>query len=202
MAAAPSPSHMRGMALAQPDLFSPEPAAAPDGFAYAPDILPPSEEAALVRAFETLPFKPFQFRGYEGNRRTVSFGRRYDHNDHRLLEAEPMPDLLRTLRDTAADFAGLDPEALAHAMVTEYAPGAGIGWHRDRPEFGVVVGVSLLAPCPFRFRRKAGDGWERMSLIVAPRSIYRLDGPARSDWQHSIPPLTQLRYSVTFRTMR
>lgn len=202
MAVAPSPSHMPGMALAQPDLFSPEPAAGPDGFAYAPDIVSPAEEAALAVAFEAMPFKPFQFRGYEGNRRTVSFGRRYDHDDHRLLEAEPMPDLLVPLRHAAADFAGLSPEVLAHAMVTEYAPGAGIGWHRDRPEFGVVIGVSLLTPCPLRFRREDGPDWERMSRVLEPRSIYRLDGPARSDWAHSIPPLDRLRYSVTFRTMR
>lgn len=185
----------------QPDLFG-APPPGPEGFRYAPHIITPNEERRLAAGFADLPFKPFAFRGYEGNRRTVSFGRRYDHNDHRLLDAEPMPDLLVPLRDAAAGFAGLPPEAFAHALITEYAPGAGIGWHRDRPEFGVVVGVSLLTPCRFRFRRRVGAGWERMAVTVEPGSVYSLDGPARSEWEHSIAPMDRLRYSVTFRTLR
>jgi alkylated DNA repair dioxygenase AlkB len=94
------------------------------------------------------------------------------------------------------------PEALQQALVTEYSPGAGIGWHRDKPVFGQGVGISLLAPCVFRFRRAAGEKWERVNLVTAPRSAYLLSGPARSVWEHSIPPVSALRYSITFRTLR
>jgi alkylated DNA repair dioxygenase AlkB len=113
-----------------------------------------------------------------------------------------MPGFLRPARDRAAALLGCAPAALPHALVTEYQPGATIGWHRDRSVFGDVVGLSLLAPARFRFRRKAGARWERRSLDLAPRSAYRLTGPARSEWEHSIPALDALRYSVTFRTLR
>ena len=87
-------------------------------------------------------------------------------------------------------------------LVTEYPPGATIGWHRDRPEFGDVVGISLLTPCVFRLRRRKGPGWERASLTVDRRSAYLLRGSVRTDWEHSIPAVAALRYSITFRTLR
>ena len=87
-------------------------------------------------------------------------------------------------------------------MVTEYAPGAAIGWHKDRSVFGDVLGVSLVSPCRFRLRCKAGSTWDRSSLIVEPRSVYLLSGPARAQWEHSIPAVEALRYSVTFRNLR
>ena len=86
-------------------------------------------------------------------------------------------------------------------LINDYRPGAGIGWHRDKPQFGEVVGVSLLAPCNFRLRRKSGDAWDRFSLTVEPRSAYMLAGPSRTVWQHSVPPLDRHRYSITFRTL-
>jgi alkylated DNA repair dioxygenase AlkB len=115
---------------------------------------------------------------------------------------EAIPDFLRPLLDKVAAFTGLARETFRHALVTEYAPGAGIGWHRDRPPALAIAGVSLLSPCTFRLRRKAGDKWDRASIIAAPRSAYLMSGPARSNWQHSIPPVEALRYSVTFRTVR
>lgn len=174
----------------------------PEGLAYAPDLITPLEEAQLVARIEALPFAPFAFQGWEGKRRVVSFGWRYDFNDARLHEAEPLPDWLAPLRDRAAAFAGQPGEAFVHALVTEYAPGAGIGWHRDRPQFGDVVGVSLLSACTLRFRRKAGAGWKRAPLLTEPRSAYLLRGEARSVWEHSIAGVEALRYSVTFRTLR
>ena len=156
----------------------------------------------MVRRFETLPFKEFEFHGYTGKRRVVSYGWRYDFTHQKLSQAEAIPDFLLPFRDRAAAFAGLDAEAIRHALLTEYSPGAPIGWHKDRPQFDKVVGISLLSSCVFRFRRKAGRGWERASITAEPRSAYLLDGPARTEWEHSIPPVETLRYSITFRSMR
>ena len=173
----------------------------PEGFDYRDALITPDEERALVARFAELPFKEFEFHGYTGKRRTVSFGRRYDFADERLHEAAEMPDFLLSLRDAAAAFAGLAAERLRHALVTEYAPGAGIGWHRDKDAFGIVLGISLGSACPFRFRRKAGGRWRRYTLEAAARSLYLMSGEARSAWEHSIPPVETPRWSVTLRTM-
>ena len=174
----------------------------PEGLIYREALIDAAEEAALAQAIAALPFKPFQFHGYEGNRRVVSFGWAYDFARQVLEPAEAIPDFLLPLRARVAALAGRDPEDFRQALAIEYAPGAGIGWHRDRPQFEIVAGVSLLASCPFRFRRKTGARWQRATLRPAPRSAYVLTGPARTEWEHSIPPLEALRYSVTFRTFR
>jgi alkylated DNA repair dioxygenase AlkB len=186
---------------AQPGLFGNAPDL-PEGLVYRPGLLGPDEEQALVARVAELPFRAFQFHGYEGNRRTVSFGLHYAFDGSGLGPAEPIPEWLLPVRARAADMGGLEPEAMAHLLVTEYAPGAGIGWHRDRSVFGDVVGVSLLAPARLRFRRKAGEKWERAALVAEPRSAYLLRGPARDEWQHSIAPMEALRYSLTFRSLR
>src|SRR5437764_1816624 len=172
----------------------------PDGFEYRPELASPEDEAALIEAFRALDFKPFEFHGYFGNRRTVSFGWHYDFASSRVRSASEMPDFLLPLRDRAAAFAWIIPDAFEHALITEYAPGAGIGWHRDRPVFDDVVGISLGASCRFRLRRKQDGGWERAAIELAPRSAYLLRGPVRREWEHSITPLDRLRYSVTFRS--
>ena len=186
---------------AQLSLFGGGPAL-PEGLEYRPGLIDPAEEAALAARLGALPFKPFEFQQYVGNRRTVSFGWRYAFDGSGLAPTEAMPEWLRPARERAAAAAGLEPDALQHALVTEYAPGAGIGWHRDRPVFGDVVGISLLAPARLRFRRKAGEKWERFALLAEPRSAYVLRGPAREEWQHSIAPMEALRYSITFRSLR
>ena len=132
----------------------------------------------------------------------ASFGWHYDFEARTLRKADDIPPFLLALRAPAAAFAGLPPEALQHVLVTEYGPGAAIGWHRDKAVFGEVVGVSLLAPCVFRLRRADGDGWERVNLVAEPRSAYLLSGAARTEWEHSIPPVEALRYSITFRNLR
>jgi alkylated DNA repair dioxygenase AlkB len=174
----------------------------PEGLAYRPELVDAAEEAALAARMAELPFKAFEFQGYLGNRRTVSFGLHYEFNGSGLRETEAMPEWLLPLRGRAAAWAGLEPEALEHVLLTEYAPGAGIGWHRDRPVFEDVVGLSLLAPARLRFRRKAGETWERKALVAEPRSAYLLRGPAREEWQHSIAAMEALRYSITFRSLR
>jgi alkylated DNA repair dioxygenase AlkB len=185
----------------EPALFQSEPSV-PAGFKYQSDFLSPDEERDLVPRIETLPFEGFQFQGFVGKRRVVSFGWRYDFNDRRLNEADDMPAFLLPLRRRAAEFAGLTTADFQHALVTEYAPGAGIGWHRDKAVFDEVVGVSLLSPCNFRFRRKHGEKWERAAVTLEPRSAYLLTGPSRTQWEHSIPQMQTLRYSITFRNFR
>ena len=183
-------------------LFEAPAPAAPDGFAYRPDLITPQEEQALAARFETLPFKPYDFRGYQGARQTVSFGWKYGPDGKTVDRVDPIPDFLREVRAKAAAFAGLDPEALTQALVIQYPPGAPIGWHRDRPAFKEVIGVSLLTPAPLRLRlERPGGGWDRVTQVLEPRSVYLLSGAARHQWQHSIPPLDALRYSITFRTI-
>ncbi len=189
------------MSETQHDLFKPRQAGLPEGFRYQRELVSPAQEEALIREIERLPFAPFQFHGFEGKRRVVSFGWRYDFNGGGLQQTEPIPEFLILLRNAAARFADLEPTALQHAMVTEYEAGAAIGWHKDRGVFADVIGVSLVSPCTFRFRRKAVTSWERRSLIAEPRSAYLLRGPSRTEWEHSIPAVESLRYSVTFRTL-
>jgi alkylated DNA repair dioxygenase AlkB len=182
-------------------LFDAQPSL-PAGFRYASDLVSASEEAELVAHIGELPLKEFEFHGYRGKRRTASFGWHYDFNREALDRVDDMPLFLRALRERAAAFAGMEPERLQHVLVTEYGAGAGIGWHRDKAVFGEIVGISLLAPCVFRLRRKAGATWDRASIVAQPRSAYLLSGASRSEWEHSIPPVESLRYSVTFRNLR
>jgi alkylated DNA repair dioxygenase AlkB len=189
------------MDLPQLSLFAPA-AKLPEGFRYQPNFISIDEEQALVEELARLPFKEFEFQGYLGKRRVVSFGWQYVFDGSGLRKADDMPQFLLPLRARAAVFAGIEAEALQHVLLTEYRPGAPIGWHRDRSVFGETVGISLLAPCRFRFRRAKGEGWERAALVAEPRSAYLLSGPSRTEWEHSIPPVEALRYSITFRNLR
>jgi alkylated DNA repair dioxygenase AlkB len=173
----------------------------PGGMRYAPEVISREEEEAMLDKLPALPFKQFEFHGFLGKRRVVSFGWRYDFNGGGLGKAGAIPEFLLPVRERAAQFAGLRPSALEHALLIEYAPGASIGWHKDRPTFDDVIGISLLSPCTFRLRRKAGAQWDRRSFTAEPRSAYLLRGSSRTEWEHSIPPLDGLRYSIAFRSM-
>lgn len=189
-------------ASAQLSLFGAPAPSLPPGFAYAPELITPEAEQALAARFETLPFKPYDFRGFQGARMTVSFGWRYTADGKAIEQVDPIPDYLLPVREQVAAFAGLDPDEIVQSLVIKYPPGAPIGWHRDRPAFGKVMGVSLLAPAPLRLRLERPDGgWDRITQVIEPRSAYLLSGPARHQWQHSIPPIDALRYSITFRTL-
>ena len=171
------------------------------GLRHGEAIVSCADADALVARLAGVALAPFRFQGWTGRRLTASFGWRYDFEDARFGPTEPIPAWLLPLRADAARFAGLDRDALAQALVTRYDPGAGIGWHRDRPVFGQVVGISLGAPALLRFRRRTPGGFERASLPLAPRSIYHLDGVARSGWEHGIAPIAETRWSITFRTL-
>ncbi len=174
----------------------------PAGFRYIPDVLSPAEERALIREFQRLPLKPFEFHGHQGNRRIYTFGHKYIFAGQEPRADASIPDYLGRLTDIASQISGMPANAFEQLMVTEYAPGAGIGWHRDRPTYEDIVAVSFLAPCTLRLRRKIGERWERRFARIEPRSVYLLHGPVRDSWQHSIAPMNVLRYSVTLRTFR
>ncbi|WP_201258547.1 alpha-ketoglutarate-dependent dioxygenase AlkB [Bordetella sp. H567] len=161
-----------------------------------------AEERDLLAVFATIELQRFKFQQWEGKRRTRTFGWKYDFGAGTFEPAESLPGFLLPLRERAAAFAGLDPASLVQALVTMYDPGAGIGWHRDRPEFEEVIGVSLGAAATMRFRRRRPDGgFERRAALLAPRSAYHLAGEIRHEWEHSIAPMAERRWSVTFRSL-
>ena len=184
--------------MTQTDLFA-EPLLA--GVEYRPDFISRDEEAALIAQLNAMELAPFRFQGWTGNRKTQSFGWRYDFDDASFSPTEPIPEWLEPLRDKAAAFAGVAPDEIAHALLARYDPGAGIGWHKDRSVFDRVVGVSLYSPATLRFRQRTGSGFNRFSLRVEPRSAYLLSDEARHQWEHSIVPGATLRFSITFLTM-
>ncbi|MDQ3246741.1 MAG: alpha-ketoglutarate-dependent dioxygenase AlkB [Pseudomonadota bacterium] len=171
------------------------------GLDYRPEFISREEEAELLERLEAMDLAPFRFHGWTGNRRTHSFGWRYDFDDASFRPTEPIPRWLNPLRDRAAALAGSDPGEIAHVLLARYDPGAGIGWHRDRPLFERVVGISLGSPATLRFRQRTSSGFRRASLRVEPRSAYLVSGEARHEWEHSIAPGEQLRFSITFRTL-
>lgn len=184
------------------DLFETPPSLAP-GFRYEPDLLSEVAQNALIAEVKNLPLKAFDFHGFKANRRVISYGWRYDFSSQRLAQIEPVPEWLLPLREVVAQFAGGPAEDFAQVLISEYAPGAGIGWHKDKAVFDRIVGVSLAAACPLRLRKATGDGkWKRAQQELMPRSMYLLAGEAKTDWEHSIAPVALLRYSLTFRTVK
>jgi alkylated DNA repair dioxygenase AlkB len=183
-------------------LFDEPPATAPEGFAYHPAVIDEAAERLLLTHVRALEFGDVVMRGVTARRRVVQFGWRYSFDGRELSEGPAVPAHLRELQGLAGALAGVEPAELSEVLVTEYPAGATIGWHRDAPPFGIVVGVSLLSACRFRFRRTVNDRVERAETELAPRSGYVLSGAARTEWQHSIPPTPALRYSITFRTLR
>ena len=174
---------------------------APRGFRYQEEAISEQEQTDLVTAIQSLDLKPFEFHGYIGNRRVINFGFKYDFTRRFVEKADGIPQFLHELLGRAAEFAGNNQDAFQQVGINEYQVGAGIGWHRDKPEFGIIVGVSLLAPATMRFRKKENGNWVRVSQTLKPRSIYLLSGEARTEWEHSVPPLDSLRYAITLRTL-
>ncbi|HVF62784.1 MAG TPA: alpha-ketoglutarate-dependent dioxygenase AlkB [Casimicrobiaceae bacterium] len=177
----------------------------PQGLDYRPEFLTADEEAALIDAIASLPLSEAKYRGFTAKRRTVHFGFGYDFSANRLQPAPDLPDFLRPVRAKAARWAALPDDEFVQGLVTEYRPGTPIGWHRDVPQFGVVAGISLGSACRMRFRPyppSCETSRRGFTLTLEPRSAYTLKGAIRWEWQHSIPEVSGLRWSITFRTMR
>ncbi|WP_442680952.1 alpha-ketoglutarate-dependent dioxygenase AlkB [Sphingomonas sp. ASY06-1R] len=176
--------------------FSPVP-----GFNQTDAVFTATEEAQFIARIDAEDLSPFRFQGWTGKRLTRSFGWNYDFDAARLARADPIPDWLLPARDRVAALAGLEAEQFVQALLIRYDAGAGIGWHRDRPVFEHVAGISLGNAATLRLRRRLSVGFERASAHLAPRSIYHLSGTARHDWEHSIAPMEVPRWSITFRSL-
>jgi alkylated DNA repair dioxygenase AlkB len=190
----------------QSELFAEPCPRLPEGFTYQPDFITRDEEVALLAIVSTLPLEEARYKEYTARRRTLHYGSQYDFGRNALGTAAPLPGFLLPLREKAARWAGVAPDALAHALVSEYRPGTPLGWHRDVPDFELIIGISLAAPCRMRLRPyRPGERQRRedaITLTLDPRSAYAIAGPARWAWQHAVSPTAALRYSITFRTAR
>ena len=174
----------------------------PPGFIYQPAFLSAAEQTALLDEIRALEFHEVRMRGVVARRRVIQYGWNYAFDGGRVSEGPPLPAFLLPVRARVASLASVAPDALREAVIIEYQPGAPMGWHRDAPDFDIVVGISLLSACQFRFRRGPERGSDRVTITLEPGSAYVLSGPSRTEWQHSIPEVDALRYSITFRTLR
>ena len=191
---------LRDAGAAQMTIFADD-AARPAGLRYRPDFITADEEQALIARIRALPLAPFQFGIYEGKRRVMSFGSRYDYTHQRLEQVDPLPAWIGPMAARVERFGGLASGAIRQILFTQYDKGVGIGWHRDKRHYDQVFGLSLGSACKFRLRRKTVAGWDRFTLDAQPRSIYAMTGASRHIWEQSIPPVETVRYSITFRTM-
>ena len=186
--------------LAQGELFAAPPVV--PGLRLVEEAVSKAEERALEACIDSAPLAPFRFGQWAGKRLTVHYGSAYDFSRHKLDDAPPLPDWLLALRGKLAPQVGRDARAFAAALLIRYDSGAGIGWHRDRPQYGEVLGLSLGIPCVLRLRQRTADGFERRNVELPPRSLYLLSGEVRREWEHSIAPMDVTRRSITLRTLR
>ena len=184
----------------QQDLFPLE--GAPDGLLFEAEIMTPAEEGAFLEVIKRLPFGHFRMHGVDAKRRVLRFGLHYLAGSAEMKPTSDFPVSLEPLRARAAAIAGVPAQVLSESLVTEYTPGAGIGWHRDSPPFGIVAGISLGGVCRMRFQRGEQEQRQTWTLELPPRSLYVMSGSAREEWQHSIPAVKESRWSITFRTLR
>jgi alkylated DNA repair dioxygenase AlkB len=191
--------------MSQASLFDTAETAFPPGMRFEPDWLGAEEEAALIEAIGALALREAQYKQYTARRRVASFGGKFDYDNNRLLPAPPIPPAFKPLRERVARWLGVEAGLFSQMLVAEYAPGTPLGWHRDVPDFESIVGVSLLGEGEMRFRPyppRPGRSADLRSLVLPPRSVYVLEGPARWQWQHSIVPTKVLRQSISLRSAR
>ena len=197
---APGGEAGKGRAVNQQFSLFPNETIGPPGLRYYTDVVTAPVERDLIERIRALPLVPFQFGAFEGKRRVASFGYKYDYAQQRLQEAEQVPQWLAPVIEKIEAYG--DPGVkIKQVLCTEYDVGVGIGWHRDKPHFDEVFGLSLGSACKFRFRRESSGKWERFTLDAEPRSLYIMTGESRHVWEHSIPPVEEPRYSITFRSM-
>lgn len=184
------------------------PANVPEGFFCKRNFVSATEEQELIKEIQKLSLVSFKYYQFTGKRRTASFGWQYEFGRDEITRASDIPKFLLPLRERAGKLFEIDADSLAQASIVEYPVGAPIGWHRDIPQFGMIIGVSLGATCRMRLREyrrrgpKASRRADGLSIELQPRSIYLMSGPSRQLWQHSIPPVKGLRYSIVMRTLR
>jgi alkylated DNA repair dioxygenase AlkB len=178
----------------------------PEGFHYRDNVITNAEERALLDAIAHIAFADFEMRGVVARRRVAFFGQSYDR-----APTAPFPAFLLPLRAALAEWAGVNADAFAMALINEYRPGSPIGWHRDAPQYDIIAGVSLLSACRMKFRpyrppasmpAPSGRRSATHEILLSRRSAYLMTKEARSAFEHHIPPVAELRYSVTFRTLR
>src|SRR5688500_5518993 len=175
----------------------------PDGLLYERDFIGAEGEAALLEEIDRLPLQGAKYKTCAARRRIAVFGSAYDFETYELGPAPPLPAFLKPLKERVSSLIGVSPESFPHALINEYRPGTPLGWHRDVPEFELVVGVSLAGACRMRFRPSPPHkGTKVFVLDLEPRSVYVLRDEIRWRWQHSVAPTRELRYSITFRTRR
>jgi alkylated DNA repair dioxygenase AlkB len=174
-----------------------------EGLVYEPNILTEEEQRTLLARITALDFDEIRMHGQAARRTAKHYGIAYDYDNPAASKpGEPLPGWLEPVRARVAELAKVPPDALVEALIQHYPPGAPIGWHRDAPKFGLVAGLSLASPARMRFQRGKGDAREVTEVMLEPGSAYVLAGQARWSWQHSIPPMQEERYSITFRTLR
>jgi len=173
----------------------------PEGFAYGQNFLSVGEEKELLNRFQQLAFQSFNFHGYIAKRRIVEYGFEYDFTSRQATVTRSLPSFLEPYTERAAEWAKLAVADIVEAVITEYPPGAPIGWHRDVPQFEEILGISLNSSCRLRFKPYRVSA-RLVSVTIEPRSIYLIRGAARWNYQHSIPAIKALRYSITFRTLK
>jgi alkylated DNA repair dioxygenase AlkB len=177
----------------------------PEGFSYFPDFISRQEEALLLEEISKIELHTFNFHGYEAKRKVASFGYDYNFESKTLTKGNPIPSIFHPLIEKVSSRTKLDKEDFAELLITEYPVGSVINWHRDAFPFELIAGISLNSDCAFRLRPcdKAKQG--RNSIISIPvktRSLYIIEGSARTEWEHSISPVKDVRYSITLRSLR
>lgn len=176
----------------------------PGGFQYEPHFITGEEESVLLAVIAGIELRPMIFQGFEAKRKVASFGYDWSFEDRKLSKGKTIPTAFEALMDKVASYLSLTKEDIAELLVTEYTTGSVINWHRDAPPFGLIAGISLLSDCSFRLRPHEKEKQTRKAILSIPvqrRSLYIMQGASRTDWQHSIAPVKELRYSITLRTL-
>jgi len=178
---------------------------APPGFSYFPGFISQKEEIELIKEIELTSLHPLIFQGYEAKRKVASYGYDWDFLHRRLSKGKPIPQSFKPIIQKVSQYLSLNDEEFAELLLTEYPVGSVINWHRDAPPFDIIVGISLNSDCKFRFRPYDKAKQLRKNLLAIPlerRSLYKMSGESRTEWEHSIPAVKEIRYSITLRTMK